>query len=327
MAGVQDDVYGDEDLDFSGIDPEELEDFRRRESLMLGSQGYEGTSSGSVRRPPLVIRNILMNAGEGQRDKGQGKRKSSMQVSPTEQNQPGDEEQGRRKTVLRVSPSEKSQAGVEEQEVEEQEVENGLNQPNKRARWDESFQEELQAREKALVSALTANMRAEMRSLFQENAAARPSVVDQQEWDKMRLKQRSGEIASRAAFLNTEGAKAQFIAFAKIKANLEEARAKVQAGDGDGVIAAFDRMEDVTDVRLELIERADSMPGGWPAATIFERIAQTGNANKTKFDKMWKLAVGEADSKKRDLAEKSGGQRGIYSFRSVLRFQFFFVVT
>ena len=87
-------------------------------------------------------------------------------------------------------------------------------------------------------------------------------MVEKEEWDQMRLNQRSSAIASKAAFLKSEGAKAQYIAFAKIKANLEEARIKAKLGDGDGVLAAIDRMEEITDVRLELVERADNMPGG-----------------------------------------------------------------
>jgi len=45
-------------------------------------------------------------------------------------------------------------------------------------------------------------------------------VVEKEEWDQMRLNQRSSAIESKAAFLTSEGAKAQYIAFAKIKANL-----------------------------------------------------------------------------------------------------------
>ena len=57
MSSQEDYGYDKGALDFSGVDPEELEEFWRREESEVG---YEGTSSGSVRRP-LVIRNILMD--------------------------------------------------------------------------------------------------------------------------------------------------------------------------------------------------------------------------------------------------------------------------
>ena len=192
---------------------------------------------------------------------------------------------------------------------------------------------ELHARERALVSAMSTNLRAKMRALFEENMASQRPAVDQDEWDRMPLEQRSSAIASKAAFLSSDGAKSQFLAFAKIKANVEDARMKVQAGDGDAVLGALKRMEEIADICLELFQRADSLSGGWPAATIFERLAETTDGNKGKYDRLWKTAVGEAEAKKAKIAEskkssfktsfkpnyaRGGGFRGNYSFRSVL---------
>jgi len=113
------------------LDQEELAEFQGWENDLLSGGGYEGTSSGSVRRrPPLVIRNILLNAGEGQEDKGKGK------------------------SVLK-----RSQSTPRESNEGNSKVENGCGGVSKRARR-EDLEEELQAREKALVSALSANMRA-----------------------------------------------------------------------------------------------------------------------------------------------------------------------
>ena len=90
-------------------------------------------------------------------------------------------------------------------------------------------------------------------------------------------------------------------------------------------------MEQIEDIRLELIERADRFPGGWPAATTFERMAETGDANKTRLDQLWKNACLEVEAKKSvDTSRKAavrgklafqsqrGFQRRNYSFRSVL---------
>ena len=70
-----------------------------------------------------------------------------------------------------------------------------------------------------------------MQSLFSQSLESRQSAVNN-EWDQMRLLQRSNAIMSRAAFLTTDGAKAQFSAFAKIKANVEEARHKLDMPRG-----------------------------------------------------------------------------------------------
>ena len=57
MSSHKDGIYNVEDLDFSGIDPDELAEFRRSHK---SNGGYEGTLSGEVRWP-LVIRNIHLN--------------------------------------------------------------------------------------------------------------------------------------------------------------------------------------------------------------------------------------------------------------------------
>ncbi len=52
------------------------------------------------------------------------------------------------------------------------------------------------------------NLRAEMQLLFSQSLESRQSAVNNEEWDQMRLQQRSNAIMSRAAFLTTDGAKA-----------------------------------------------------------------------------------------------------------------------
>ena len=100
----------------------------------------------------------------------------------------------------------------------------------------------------------------------------------------------------------------------------------IQAGDTTAAFAALDRLDKVTNLRMETIERADKLPGGWGAATIFERMAQTEDANAAKLDRVWKAAASELESKKsadhpsRSYQSSSGRgeQRGGYRFsRSV----------
>ena len=311
MSSIQlDPLYDEEDLDLSDVDPAQLAEFRRSHDVdddeEDGDSGPAAFSSGSGKVRPLVISNISF--GEKRQDKGKSLLKRSS--SP-----------GLERGVGGGGGSSSSSSSSQ----------------SKRVRWGESENEEQQARDQALLSAISSglreDLRSEMRSLIQQ-ASKQQSSVDPEEWDRMRLEQRSSSIMSRAAFLTSEGAKAQFGAFAKIKANVEEARQRALAGDGDGVLAALDRMEHVADIRLELIERADRLPGGWPAATIFERLASNGDANKAKLDRAWKSACAEADSKKlADASRKAaaaaaagrgkaqyarGTQRGNYSFRSVI---------
>ena len=185
-----------------------------------------------------------------------------------------------------------------------------------------SASEEIQTRDRALISMVTNSMRQEMRELIAESVGSRNS----KELEQIKLEQRSNSIMSRAIHLSSEGAKAQFAAFAKVKANTEDARARALAGDAEGVIAALERIEGVADIRLEAIERADRSPGGWSTATIFERMVQSGDKSKAKFDKAWKEAHQEATEKRNsDPAKRSsfrgrfqrGSFRGSGSFRSV----------
>ena len=75
-------------------------------------------------------------------------------------------------------------------------------------------------------------------------------------------------------------------------------------------------MEQIEDIRLELIERADRFPGGWPAATTFERMAETGDANKTRLDQLWKNACLEVEAKKSVDTSRKAAVRGKLAFQS-----------
>jgi len=332
----QETAYGEDDLDFSGIDPEELEEFHRREEQR---GGYEGTSSGSVTRP-LVISNIHLDP-RGRKDSSGGRGKSVLRRSPSLSfTSAGSEEEGERRGESFSKAAKRGRSPSVSFTTTDSEEEESRGEASSRAAKTGRVgapDEEYQARERALVSAVSASiradMKADMRALLEEQAASQKPTVDQDEWNQMRLLQRSNAIASQAAYLTSEGAKAQFQAFAKVKANVEDARLKAQAGDGDAVLAALDRLEEIADIRLELIQRADNTNSGWTAATIFERLAQSGGSNKSKFDRLWKAAVGEAEAKKEKTADSKktsfkssfkstyarggggGGQRGNYSFR------------
>lgn len=154
--------------------------------------------------------------------------------------------------------------------------------------------------------------------------------MDKEEWETMRLQQKTNEIMGRAAFLSSDGAKAQFRQFARIKANCNEARYSVASGNEEGILAALERIEKIADLRLDVIERADSTPGGWQAAAAYERAVEAGDADSSRRDRIWKNALAESEGKRsaensRRAAAKGRGPsnrgfRGNYNntFRSVI---------
>ena len=185
-----------------------------------------------------------------------------------------------------------------------------------------TFEDEEKERDRRIAKDVAASLRQEMQALL-ERASSR-EAPSAEEIDKLKLEQRTNTLMAKASLLSTDGAKAQYLAFAKVKANSEDARRKIAMGDGLAAVEALDRLDKVVDLRLELIQRADKSPGGWGAATIFEQIAQESDANSPKMDRYWKAAVAQMEDKKdsrrsasRGRPERAGGTRGNYSFRSV----------
>ena len=189
----------------------------------------------------------------------------------------------------------------------------------RRVSFDENQAE--RARDQRIVEDVTRNLRAEIAAMMdqvkpRENQAA-------EELDRLKLEQRTNSLMTKGALLTSEGAKAQYLAFARIKASAEEVRRKIGAGDGLAAAEALDRLEKVVDLRMETIFRADNTPGGWTVATVFERMAYDADANQPKLDRCWKAAAAQVEEKK-DFARKTTARgrpmergRGNYSFRSV----------
>ena len=192
-------------MDLSDVDPAQLAEFRRihdvDEDEEDGDSGPAALSSSSGKVRPLIISNISF--GEKRQDKG--------------------------KSLLKRSSSPSLERGVGGGGS------SSSSSQSKRVRRGESENEEQQTRDQALLSAISSSLRedlrTEMRSLIHQ-ASKQQSSVDPEEWDRMRLEQRSSSIMSRAAFLTSEGAKAQFGAFAKIKASVEDARQRALAWQG-----------------------------------------------------------------------------------------------
>ena len=202
-----------------------------------------------------------------------------------------------------------------------------------------TFEDREKERDRRIAEDVAASLRQEMHALL-ERASSR-EAPSAEEIDKLKLEQRTNTLMAKASLLSTDGARAQYLAFAKVKANSEEARRKIAMGDGLAAVEALDRLDKVVDLRLDLIQRADKSPGGWGAATIFEQMAQESDASSPRMDRCWKAAVAQMEEKKdtrrsssRGRPERAGGTRGNYSFRSVCQahfslvtFSFYFVVS
>lgn len=164
-----------------------------------------------------------------------------------------------------------------------------------------------------IVNAVTENLQTHFQKLLDSKDKDVSSTLS--ELQQLKLQQQSESLISSAAQLSGEGAKAQYLAFAKIKSGLSAIRQKLNSHDTLGAIATISDIEKVVDVRLELVKRADSLPGGWPAGTIFEKKAL--GVTDEKSDKLWNQSVTELNSQ----SDSEGKVKSKARSRSQRRYQ------
>ena len=131
------------------------------------------------------------------------------------------------------------------------------------------------------------------------------------EVEALRAAQRHASLLTEATELQSESAQRQFVAFAKVKSGIVEARRFMLAGDVKSAETELSKMEVVADFRLDMIRRADSMPGGWAAANLYERKA-AGQSDQ-KNDKMWRSAVEEASDARKMKGKGKANSGNLYS--------------
>ena len=141
-----------------------------------------------------------------------------------------------------------------------------------------------------VAATVTANLGAQLRDILAEKDGKAEEMA--KEVEALRAAQKHASLLTEATELRSESAQKQFLAFAKIKAEVANVRRLMSSGDLVGADAALVEVEKITDFRLDMVRRADSMPGGWAAATIYER--RLAGQTETKNDKVWKAAVEEA---------------------------------
>jgi hypothetical protein len=131
--------------------------------------------------------------------------------------------------------------------------------------------------------------------------------VTVKEIESFRAQQKHSSLLTEAAQVNSEGAKAQFLAFAKVKAEISDARRLLKAGNKDEACKALDKADKVIDLRLDLIKRVDTLPGGSAAAMLYEK--KMNSSIDKKCNKAWDQSVQDVKAKRNDKSEdKSAGK-------------------
>jgi hypothetical protein len=146
-----------------------------------------------------------------------------------------------------------------------------------------------------IIEAVSASLRSELQNMALSRDQKEASTSS--ELEKLKLQHKTDSLLAGALALKSEGNRAQWHAFAKVKSSLADIRHKLESHDVLGALASIESGERIVDLRLDIIKRADSLPGGWPVATIFERKV-LGDADE-KQDKAWASAESEYNAKKK----------------------------
>ena len=157
-----------------------------------------------------------------------------------------------------------------------------------------------------VAATVTANLKTQLTELLANKNSTSEAMA--KEVEALRAAQKHSSLLNEATELSSESAQKQFIAFAKVKNGVTNARRLVTAGDTAGAEEALKEVEKIADFRIDMIRRADSMPGGWAAANVYEKKV-AGQVDK-KNDKVWKAAVEEANQNRKDkkFAGSSSGR-------------------
>jgi hypothetical protein len=124
-----------------------------------------------------------------------------------------------------------------------------------------------------LVSQVAASKTSSIRSEFQDLLKSRDNkfLATSKDIEDLRAQQKNSILLAEATGLRSEGSRRQFAAFAKVKTGISDARRLLQNHNIHGALGVLETAEKVTDIRLDVIKRADSVPGdGWEAAGSYE---------------------------------------------------------
>jgi hypothetical protein len=147
----------------------------------------------------------------------------------------------------------------------------------------------LQGSTQAIIKQVTDSLKVEFREMISSSSSQ--NKENSKLIDTLRLQQKKDSTLAGALDITSDGAKMQYIAFAKMKIGISDTREKLENHDILGALGVLEELEKITDIRLDLIKRADSCPGGWAASTIFEKKV-LGDTDEKK-DKLWDASVAE----------------------------------
>jgi hypothetical protein len=139
-------------------------------------------------------------------------------------------------------------------------------------------------------------------------SSQRDTGITSKDLKDVRAAQRHLDLQADAAWLNSEGARLQYLTFGRVKFGVADAIRLLKGHETLSAIRSLEEVERVADCRIDVVKRAGSMPGTWPAATIYKKklLSETSDA---KNDKLWDAAVAEANSATKAKAKVFTGQK------------------
>ena len=158
----------------------------------------------------------------------------------------------------------------------------------------------------SVAETVTQNLKEQIAGLLKAKEAKDSEVV--KEVEALKAAQLHASLLGEATEFQSESAQRQFIAFAKVKSGVSDALRYMASGDQSAAENSLKEIEKIADFRLDMIRRADSSPGGWATANVYER--KVAGHNDKKNDKAWRSAVDEANQKRKEKKQTSGSGYG-----------------
>jgi hypothetical protein len=157
-----------------------------------------------------------------------------------------------------------------------------------------------------IVAEVSSSIREELKGIIA--GSQRGASVTNKDIEDIWAAQHHTDLQSEAARLNSEAAQLQFLAFGKIKSGVADAMRLLKAYQTLPAIKALEKVERVADLRINIIRKACSSPGLWPAATLYESHMLAENTN-AKNDKVWEQCQVDAKAAKAQSRISSGEKR------------------
>jgi hypothetical protein len=149
------------------------------------------------------------------------------------------------------------------------------------------------------------SVRNEVKDIVAGNS--RDQDVTAKDLEDIKAAQKLIDLPAEAAKLAMEGFQMQFLAFGKIKSRVVYAIRLLKSHHTLKAIKFLEDVEQIAELRLDVVCCPGSSPGRWPLATIYKnkRLAETSDA---KNDKLWDATCLEAAAD-RNKGRGAAGQK------------------